>query len=668
MSMQFVMGALLVFWVQAVLALFRASQFVRLRYGVTMLTSVVILFAGMGFLLGSAPVEQIALPLGLPDIGMRMRIDALSAFFLIVVNLGGVTSSLFGMGYGLHEKRQGRVMPFYSAFIAAMNMVVLADDAFTFLISWELMSLTSWALVMSNEEKETRRAGLVYFVMASFSAIMLVFAFGLLAGANGSYGFDEIRQSHPTAISATIVLALVLLGPGSKAGVFPLHVWLPLAHPAAPSHVSALMSGVMTKVAIYGAIRILFDLVGPSMLWWWSVPVLIIGGATALMGILYALMQKDLKRLLAFSTVENVGIIFIGLGLALAFQANGMVTAAALAMSAALLHVFNHSLFKSLLFLGAGAVLHATGTRDLDQLGGLIHKMRFTAVLFLVGAVAISALPPLNGFVSEWLTFQSVLASPDLPQASLKFLIPVVGAVLALAAALAGAAFVKAFGVSFLGRARSEAAAAAQETDRFSLAAMMLLAGLCLAVGVLPSLAVDALRPVVDMLTTSGLPPQDIGPAPLSLVPFADGRSSYNGLIIMAFLLISGGMTAWFIHHFASDKVTYGDAWDCGTPEDSPLAQYTAESFSQPIRRVFGTSVFRAREVVDMPPPGELRAAQYNADSEDPAWRFVMNPLSRLLWQVTRRADILQRLTIRKYLAIVFAWLVLLLVAVTIWH
>lgn len=668
MSTELVMAALVVMWAQALVAVWHAGRFVRLRYAITALASAAIVLASAGFLLNGAAAEQIRLPLGLPDIGMRFRLDALSAFFLIVVNTGAGAASLYGMGYGVHEKRQGRVMPFYPAFIAGMTMVVLADDAFTFLISWEIMSLTSWALVMSNSEKETHRAGLVYFIMASFSAIMLVFIFGLLAGASGNYGFDEIRRAQPGAVSAGIILVLVLLGPGSKAGLFPLHVWLPLAHPAAPSHVSALMSGVMTKVAIYGAIRILFDLVGANMLWWWAAPVLVVGAATALMGILYALMQSDLKRLLAYSTVENVGIIFVGLGLGLAFQANGLHAAAALALSAALLHVFNHALFKSLLFMGAGAVLHATGTRDMDKLGGLIHKMRITAVFFLVGAIAISALPPLNGFVSEWLTFQSVLASPDLPQASLKFLIPVVGAALALAAALAGAAFVKAFGVSFLGRARSAAAADAGETDRFSLLAMALLAGMCLVIGVMPTLAVEALGPVVDMLTTGSLPPQSTGPAPLSLVPFADGRSSYNGMIIMAFLLISGVATAWFIHRFASAKVSFGEAWDCGTPDDTPLAQYTAESFSQPLQRVYGTAVFQAQERVDMPPPGALRPAHHSVESEDPAWRFVMNPVTRLLWRITRRTDILQRLTIRQYLAIVFAWLVMLLVAGAIWH
>jgi len=652
----------------AVTALLPTPAWLRLRYGLTAVFSLVIAIAALSFLLRGGAPESLVLPIGLPDVGMRIRIDALSAFFLLVVNMGAALSSLFAMGYGVHEKRPGRVMPFYPAFIGAMGLVVLADDAFTFLVAWELMSLTSWALVMSNPEEGTQRAGLVYFVMASFSAIMLVFAFGILAGAGGGYGFDEMRASHPSATTGAVVLVLALLGAGSKAGLFPLHVWLPLAHPAAPSHVSALMSGVMTKVAIYGAIRLIFDLVGEAIEWWWAIPVLIVAGITAIMGILYAFMQRDLKRLLAYSTVENVGIIFIGLGLAIAFRANQMETAAALAMTAALFHAFNHALFKTLLFLGSGSVLHASGTRDIDKLGGLIRTMPYTAGFFLVGGAAISALPPLNGFVSEWLTFQSILASPDLSQASLRFLIPIVGVMLALAAALAAATFVKAFGLTFLGRPRSEAAEKSHESDRYSLAALAILSLLCLAAGILPGFVVDVIRPVVDLVTSGAMPTQNIDPAPLSLVPFEKGRGSYNGMIITVFLLISGGLASWFIHKFASGKIRFSASWGCGFPGDNRAAQYTADSFSQPIRRVFGTLVFRAGETVDMPEPGDNRAAIHTSHSSDPAWVLMMEPLMRLLDVVTRRTDVLQRLTIRRYLALVFGWVVILLLMVAIWH
>ncbi|HEY6354961.1 MAG TPA: proton-conducting transporter membrane subunit, partial [Burkholderiaceae bacterium] len=385
------------------------------------------------------------LPIGLPWLGAHFRLDALAAAFLIVVNLGGATASLYGFGDGRHEHEPARVLPLFPAFLAGMNLVVLADDAFTFLLTWEFMSLTSWALVMAHHrQRDNARAGYIYLLMASLGTLSLLLGFGLLAGPDGGYAFDAIRTARPAPNVAATVLALTLLGAGSKAGLVPLHAWLQLAHPAAPSHVSALMSGVMTKVAVYGFVRIVFDLMGPSV-WWWGAVVLLFGGASCVLGVLHALMEHDLKRLLAYHTVENIGIIFIGLGLALAFRANNMAGPAALAMTAALLHVFNHSVFKSLLFFGSGAVLSATGQRDMERLGGLIHRLPFTAFAFLIGAAAISALPPFNGFVSEWLTFQAILLSPQLPQWVLKFLAPAIGAALALSAALAAACFVKAF-------------------------------------------------------------------------------------------------------------------------------------------------------------------------------------------------------------------------------
>jgi formate hydrogenlyase subunit 3/multisubunit Na+/H+ antiporter MnhD subunit len=386
-----------------------------------LVVSLISLFAALAQLLGDAAPATLTLPLGLPWIGSHFRMDALAAFFSRV-SISAPPRACSRSATGGEEALQ-RVLPFYPAFLAGLNLVVLADDAFAFLVSWEFMSLSSWALVMAHHRvRDNVRAGYIYLVMASFGTIMLLLAFGLLAGPDGGYTFAEMRATHPSAGLAALVLCLALLGAGSKAGLVPLHVWLPLAHPAAPSHVSALMSGVMTKVAVYGFVRVVFDLLGDPA-WWWSVVVLALAGITCVMGVLYALMQHDLKRLLAYHTVENIGIIFIGLGLALAFKAYGLGFAAALALTAGLLHVLNHSLFKSLLFFGAGAVLTATGERDMEHLGGLIHRMPQTAFVFLVGCAAISALPPLNGFVSEWLTFQAILISPQLPSWGLKFLV-----------------------------------------------------------------------------------------------------------------------------------------------------------------------------------------------------------------------------------------------------
>jgi formate hydrogenlyase subunit 3/multisubunit Na+/H+ antiporter MnhD subunit len=622
---------------------------------------------GVTSLVTNAAISTVSLPLGLPWLGAHFRIDALAAFFLVVVNLGGAAASLFAVGYSRHEKWPRRVLPFYPAYLAAMNLVVLADDAFTFLVAWEFMSLMSWALVIAHhQERENLRAGYIYLLMASFGTLALLLAFGLLAGPNGSYGFEAIRAAHPSAALGALVLILVILGAGSKAGVVPLHAWLPLAHPAAPSHVSALMSGVMTKVAVYGFVRIVFDLLGPPD-WWWSMVVLGVGGITAVMGVLYALMQHDLKRLLAYHTVENIGIIFIGLGLALAFKAHAMPVAAALALTAGLFHVFNHSVFKSLLFFGAGSVLNATGERDMEHLGGLIHRMPQTALVFLVGCVAISALPPLNGFVSEWLTFQAILLSPQLPSWGLKFLVPAVGALLALSAALAAACFVKAFGVSFLGRARTPAAANAQETDADSLAAMYFLAALCLVAGILPGLFIDALAPVTRAIVGVSMPHQS-GLEWLTVVPIAESRSSYNGLLVFIFVTLSGSLAAFAIHRLASDRLRRGPAWDCGYPDSNPATQYTASSFAQPIRRVYGTTVFHAREIGEMPPPGAIAPARLSVELRDLVWDACYAPIAGLIGFGAERLNVLQFLTIRRYLTLVFAALVLLLLVLAIWQ
>jgi hydrogenase-4 component B len=636
-------------------------------YGLCLATSLIALGSASAYLVASAAIpEEASLPLGLPWIGAHFRLDALAAFFLIIVNLGAGAASLFALGYGRHEAAPHRVLPFYPAFLAGMNLVVLADDAFTFLVSWEFMSLTSWGLVMAHHRvRDNVYAGYVYLVMASIGTLALLLGFGLMAGTEGHYGFAAIRESSPAPGLAAVVLILILIGAGSKAGLVPLHVWLPLAHPAAPSHVSALMSGVMTKVAVYGFVRIVFDLLGPPD-WWWSVIVLALGAITAVMGVLYALMQHDLKRLLAYHTVENIGIIYIGLGLALAFRAYDMNWAAALALTAGLLHVFNHMLFKSLLFFGAGAVLGATGERDMEHLGGLIHRMPQTAFAFLVGCVAISALPPFNGFVSEWLTFQAILLSPKLPSWGLKLLVPGAGALLALSAALAAACFVKAFGITFLGRPRTKAARAAEETDRFSLTAMFAFAALCLFAGILPGFFIDALAPVVSGLVNDRMPLQ-YGIDWLSIVPIARSRSSYNGALIFLFVAFSGALAALMIHRFASDRLRRAPAWDCGYPDPNPITQYTAGSFAQPIRRVFGTVVFRAREKVEMPSPGDVRPAHFSVDLRDYVWDVLYAPVASGISYSTAQLNHLQFLTIRQFLSLVFSALVILLLVLAIW-
>ena len=634
-------------------------------YATTGLVALVPLACGLLALAGVSG-GRVVLPIGLPWTGMPFALDVLSAFFLVIVDLGVAVVSLAALGYGRHEPEPGRVLPFFPLFAAGMNLVVIAADAFGFLLAWEFMSLASWALVSAHHhEADNRAAGRLYLIMASFGTLALVLAFGLLSGGQGDFGFAALKNGAHAAWVPGVVLGLALLGAGSKAGLVPLHAWLPLAHPAAPSHVSALMSGVMTKVAIYGFVRLVFDLAGPPT-WWWGVIVMAIGAATAVIGVLHATIQRDLKRMLAFSTVENIGIVFIALGLALAFAANGFSAAAALAATAALFHALNHSLFKSLLFLGAGAVVTATGTRDVEALGGLIKRMPTTAVVMLGGAFAASALPPLNGFVSEWMIFQAVLLSPDLPQWGLKILVPAVGAMLAFAAALAAAAFVRAYGIAFLGRARSRAAAEAVEVDGFMRAAMVILFGLSLLAGTLPGLVIDAAGPVATAMVGHAMPDQRLWPE-LSIVPVSESRSSYSGLLVILFIVFSTTTARFVIHRFASRAIRRAPAWDCGFPEASPATQYTAESFAEPIRRVFGAHAFAATSRVSLPPPGDGAPARLETTTHDLAWEGLYQPIGRLIDHASARIDMLQFLSIRAYLGLVFAALVGLLMVVAIW-
>jgi NADH:ubiquinone oxidoreductase subunit 5 (subunit L)/multisubunit Na+/H+ antiporter MnhA subunit len=365
--------------------------------------------------------------------------------------------------------------------------------------------------------------------------------------------------------------------------------------------------------------------------------------------------------------VENIGIIFIGLGLALAFRANDMLAPAALAMTAALFHVFNHSVFKSLLFFGSGAVLSATGERDMERLGGLIHGMPFTALAFLIGSVAISALPPFNGFVSEWLTFQAILLSPQLPQWVLKFLAPAIGGMLALSAALAAACFVKAFGITFLGRARTRVAQQARETDIYALGAMFVLVFLCLAAGIFPGYFMDALAPAIKMLVGAQLPHQTALKW-LTIVPIAESRSSYNGLLLFVLIALAAWLAAYVIHRWASHAVRRSAPWDCGFPDASLATQYTAGSFAQPLRRVFGTVVFHAREEVHIPPPGDSRPARLHVHLHDRVWDILYGPIGKAVEITASGLNRVQFLTIRGYLTLVSGALVALLVVLAVWQ
>jgi hydrogenase-4 component B len=649
----------------------RARRGHILVYGLCALASTLIALAAGAKLLDPGAGEPTAvLPFGLPWLEAHFRLDALSAYFLIVVNLLAAIVAIYALGYGGHEPEPGRVLPAYPFFIAGMNLVLLSDDAFSFLLAWEFMSVTSWLLVMATHRQPgTAQAGYVYLVMAAIGAIALLLGFGVLAGVAGDYSFEAIRTSGRGQAATAAAIVLTLLGAGSKAGLVPMHAWLPLAHPAAPSHVSALMSGAMTKVAIYAILRVLFDLApgraGSAIGWWPGLVLIALGALSTLMGALYALWQSDLKKLLAYSTVENVGIVALGLGLALVFRATGLDGLAGLALAAALLHALNHALLKGLLFCGAGAVITATGERDIERLGGLIHRLPATAACFLIGAAGLSALPPLNGFVSEWLTFQAILGGTKLPPWELKFAVVVAGAILALAAALAATVFVRAFAIAFLGRPRSPAAEQAEEVERPMRLALYGMVGLCFLLGALPLAALYLAAPV--SLSLFGQPlALTAGSTWLWLVPFSSGISSYSGVILLAALAGLALVVILAIHNLAGRRIRRGPAWDCGYPDPRPETQYSASSFAQPLRRVFATNLFRAREHVDMPDPGALEPARLEVSLTDLAWEGLYLPVAGLVGAIADRLNMLQFLTIRRYLSLMFMALALLLIVVAV--
>lgn len=603
--------------------------------------------------------EQLRLPIGFALGWTVLALDPLSAYFLLVVNLVGAIVSLYAVAHEHGEAQPARRLVPFQLFLFGLNLVPLAADAFSFLVAWEFMSLASWALILARpDDPAARRAAQIYLVMAVAGALALLVAFGLMAGGLDRYDFAALRGQRAGSLA---VFVLVLLGAGSKAGLVPLHAWLPLAHPAAPSHVSALMSGAMTKIALYAVIRLVFDLNGQPA-WWWGGILLVLGAGTALVGVLFALIERDMKTALAWSTIENIGIIAGALGLSLAFAGSGLAALAGLALTAALVHALNHALFKSLSFMGAGAVLHATGTRDLEQLGGLGRVMPQTGWVFLIAALALAALPPLNGFAGEWLLFQALIGGIALPSPVLKFILPVVAGAFALTAALAAAAACRLYGIAFLGRPRTSAAASAHEVAPAMRLAMAVAAGLCLLFGLFPAAVAGLAGPaVVQML---GAPA-----APVVALPFASltaGNTVYiatalalAGLVLAAVVLMAAG-------RLSPMPARRAPAWDCGFPDIRPATQYTAASLTQPLRRVFGRTAFVARESVAMPEPGDMAPARHTLAVADRLWQGIYLRIDQGIELVATQAARLQQLTIRGHLMLMFAALVILLAAVVV--
>lgn len=603
--------------------------------------------------------QVLVLPLGLPDLPFHLRLDALSGFFLMLLGIAGAGISIFAAGYFRRGEgtSPGLLGLQYHVFLASMALVVLADDAYLFMLAWETMALSSYFLVTSQHRiAEIRRAGFIYLLMAHIGALSILLCFGALHGGNWTMTFDAMRGASLSPAWADVAFCLALFGFGAKAGLFPVHIWLPEAHPAAPSPVSAMMSGLMLKTAIYGLLRVSMDLMhtGP---WWWGLVTMLIGLFTALFGVVFAAVQTDMKRLLAYSSIENIGLIIAAVGLALLARSFDMNLLAALALAAALIHAFNHALFKSLLFLATGSVLHATGERNLGKLGGLIRYMPWVAMLALVGTLAIAGLPPLNGFVSEWLLLQAFLSTPAIPHSFINMIVPLGAAAVALTAALAGYVMVKFYGVIFLGQPREAQLERAHDAGVLERIGLAWLALGCILIGVFPQVALDAAASVTRALTGAAV---QRGGTIWWIAPVSPAQASYSGLWLLAGLLGVVAVVFVIVRLFYHGRVRRVPPWDCGYRWLTPRMQDTAEGFGQPIRRIFGPFFRIEREV---PAPDDAQP-HYAIRIEDRTWRAIYAPITATVRRLADAVAVLQRGRLAVYLLYSFLTLIVLLMFV----
>jgi len=606
--------------------------------------------------------EVAQLVIGLPGLPMHLRLDGLSAFFLVVIGAGAFGTSMFSAGYF----RTGEGTPpglmclEYHVFLAAMAMVVLADDGYAFMVMWETMALSSFFLVTANHRvPAVRHAAYLYLLIAHIGAIALLLCFGVLQANTGDYTFANLRAQQLGPVWSSIAFGFAVVGFGAKAGLVPLHVWLPEAHPAAPSPVSALMSAVMLKTAIYGLLRISFDLLHGG-LWWWGAVLLALGLASALLGVVFSTVQTEMKRLLAYSSIENIGLIVTGMGLALIFRSYTMTTLAALALTAALVHVLAHACFKSLLFLGTGAVLHATGERNLGKLGGLMRSMPWAAWLMFVGILGGSGLPPLAGFISEWLLLQSFLFTTALPNSFLNMLIPLVAAAIALVAALACFAMVKFFGVIFLGQPREEKLRKAHDATGFERLGLAWFAAGVVAMGLFPVPLIDLADRVTQILVGGGLAQTVHANGWFLLAPMGVERASYIPALFLAGVAAATLLGLLIARRLYRGTSRRAPAWACGYAGTNARMQDTAEGFGQPIRQIFEPFFRTTRH---LPTPFDTRP-YYRVLVEDRFWHGIYLPVARLVDSAARLVGRLQQGRISIYLLYSFVTLMFLLMLV----
>lgn len=588
----------------------------------------------------------------------HVGIDGLSAMFLTPVFLVSMLGSIFGLGYWTQAEnpRNGRKLRlFYGLMPAGMALLIIARDAILFLFGWECMALSGYFLVTTEDDQaDVRDAGWIYLVASHIGVLLLLALFALLRAATGSFALVAVPADQAGSGLVTAMFFLALLGFGLKAGIMPLHVWLPGSHANAPSHVSAMMSGVLLKMGIYGLVRTYSLLpTGPT---WWGALLLVLGGISGVLGIALAIGQRDFKRMLAYSSIENIGIIFMGLGLALLGRTMARYDWIALGLGGALLHVWNHSLFKSLLFFASGSLLHAVGTRQMEELGGLAKTMPRTAVCFLIGSAAVCALPPMNGFVSELLIYLGLFETLGLDGTTSYVGAAFAAPVLAMIGALAVACFVKAFGIIFLGAGRSQRASVAHESGPAMLVPMYVLSACCLVIGLLPQLA----APVLNQALASWLPPAPVDFADrwriLSIAPLVS--VSLVGWVLVA---VAALVVAWVGVRFRTRMVASGLTWDCGYAAPSARMQYTSSSFSEMLVNLFGWAL-RPRRRIQRPLGVFPKAASFASEVPDVVLDETVLPGSRRLAQGLYWFRWVQQGSVQAYLLYILAILVFLLI------
>lgn len=605
--------------------------------------------------------EVAVLPLGLPQLPFHLRLDSLSAFFLMLI--AGVSAGVSAFAAGYFRKGEGTppglICLEYHVFLASIAMVVMADDAYVFMVVWETMAFSSFFLVMANHRiPEIRNAGYIYMLVAHIGALGILLCFGLLQANTGDYTFANMRAQHLTPFWGSVAFILAVFGFGAKAGLLPLHVWLPLAHPAAPSPFSALMSGVMLKIALYGILRVSFDLL-QTRIWWWGVLLMGVGLATALFGVVFSTVQVEMKRLLAYSSIENIGLMCAGIGLSLLFSVYGMTALSALALTAALYHMISHAFFKSLLFCSTGAVMHATGERSLGKLGGLMRYMPWVAWPTLIGVLACAGLPPFGGFIAEWLLLQSFLFTTGLPSSFLDMLVPVMAALIALIAALSGYTMVKYFGVIFLGQPREEKLSHAHDAGPWERLGMAWLVTGCVVLGLFPNQVIAVIDPVTKLLVHAGLA-KSVADSGWLLVPVGIERASYSPVIFLLGVLASLGLAFFLVRKLYHGRMRRVPPWDCGYPWQNARMQDTAEGFGQPIRQIFEPFFRMKREL----PTAFDEQPSYRVTVEDPLWYWLYLPIARLVERVSKVIGLLQQGRIAVYLMYSFVTLIVVLLAV----